>query len=591
MTLVCDPLSCRRALPQCASFQRVSPFLVLRRSYCSTRVEFSGLSFSLHVLVASYAPQQPSHYTLPKALVSPLGKDLVFSPSLSPRKSPSLPSSSVATMTFSAKAVLGASLSAREAKRALRQVLLSRRNSLHRARLVCEQSGRRFAQVCDSEKENGGNCMQAPDAVSGLHASEMGKRTNARASAASPCMNAEGGVRGRDTSQRGKSGEEEGVLVSRALSESVNKHVCPGSVSPRLSTGPSPCPSSSLQSLPPSQSSSPASATQCSSHSSFPSPYFLPSSSSHSPSVSSSSASSPPLSPSSSLSPSPSLSLAASPSVSPSFGEHAASSFSSLPEFPDCMRLGGGMRALNRDRDTGMQFTREEQGEEDEERRRKMTGRFRDLLGAVYPHIVHPDGQLRAGKTPLVVSGYSPIGSELDSTFLLSLAESLGHACALPCIEEKRAPLTFRQWFCGMPLVPGKFNIPAPQADCRHPVVEPDVVLVPLLGFDRLGRRLGYGGGYYDRTLCELRRRRGTHDSPRRKSERDSFGPVGPLSERLRATQPPRHAAVPLLVCGVAFDCQEVDEIPTEGFDQPLDCVLLENDLKLFSPELADKFQ
>nr|CAJ20549.1 5-formyltetrahydrofolate cyclo-ligase, putative [Toxoplasma gondii RH] len=123
----------------------------------------------------------------------------------------------------------------------------------------------------------------------------------------------------------------------------------------------------------------------------------------------------------------------------------------------------GGMGAVSPDRDTDMQFAKEEQGEE--------------------------------GKRPLVVSGYSPIGSELDSTFLLSLAESLGHACALPCIEEKRAPLTFRQWFCGMPLVPGKFNIPAPQPDCRHPVVEPDVVLVPLLGFDRLGRRLGYGGG------------------------------------------------------------------------------------------------
>ncbi|KAF4645982.1 5-formyltetrahydrofolate cyclo-ligase [Toxoplasma gondii] len=493
-------------------------------------------------------------------------------------------------MAFSAKAVLGASLSVREAKRALRQVLLNRRNSLHRARLVRAQSRTRLAQVCESEKENGRNCMQAPDAVSDLHASEtMGKRS-AGASAASPCVNAEGGDRGRDTSQRGRSGEEEGVLVSRALSEFVEKHVGAGPVSPFLSAGPSPYSSSSFQSLPSSQSSSPASTTQCSSHSSSPPTCFLPSSSPPSPSVSSSPASSRHLSPSSSLSPSPSLSLAASPSVSPSFGVPAASSFSPLPEFPNCMRAGG-MGAVSPDRDTDMQFAKEEQGEEGEERRRKMRGRFQDLLGAVYPQIVHLDGQLRAGKRPLVVSGYSPIGSELDSTFLLSLAESLGHACALPCIEEKRAPLTFRQWFCGMPLVPGKFNIPAPQPDCRHPVVEPDVVLVPLLGFDRLGRRLGYGGGYYDRTLCELRRRRGTHGSPRRMNERDSFGPVGPLSERLLAAQPPRYATVPLLVCGVAFDCQEVDEIPTEGFDQPLDCVLLENDLKLFSPELADKFQ
>lgn len=248
-----------------------------------------------------------------------------------------------------------------------------------------------------------------------------------------------------------------------------------------------------------------------------------------------------------------------------------------------------------------MQFTQEEKDEDreedgaetDEERRQQMRSFFRDLLGAAYPQIVHSDGHLRAGVAPLVVGGYSPIGSEVDCTFLLSLAEALGHACALPCIEEKRAPLTFRQWFCGMPLAPGKFNIPAPSSDCRHPVVEPDVLLVPLLGFDRIGRRLGYGGGFYDRTLSDLRRRRGTHEkAARSQSKTDCFGPAGPVSDRLRTAEPLRRttkASLPLVVCGIAFDCQEVDEIPAEGFDEPLDCVLTESDLRIFSPELAEK--
>ncbi|PFH31782.1 5-formyltetrahydrofolate cyclo-ligase [Besnoitia besnoiti] len=235
---------------------------------------------------------------------------------------------------------------------------------------------------------------------------------------------------------------------------------------------------------------------------------------------------------------------------------------------------------------------RERDDEEGMQRRRSMEGAFQRLLGAVYPQVVHADGWLRSGKRSLVVAGYSPIGSELDSMFLLSLAESLGHVCALPSIEEKRAPLTFRQWFYGMPLVPGKFNIPAPAADCRHPVVEPDVLIVPLLGFDRVGRRLGYGGGFYDRTLDDLRRRRGlTEKTSRSKEKRDNFGPVGPISARLHAAevaQQRKSSSLPLLVCGIAFDCQEVDEIPTEVFDEPLDCLLLERELRVFSPELAE---
>lgn len=135
-----------------------------------------------------------------------------------------------------------------------------------------------------------------------------------------------------------------------------------------------------------------------------------------------------------------------------------------------------------------------------------------------------------------VVSGFCAIGSELDPEPLLTVIAATGHPVALPVITPKGQPLVFRRWIPGEPLRSGLWGIREPFAD--SPAVEPDVLLVPLLAFDSRGYRLGYGAGYYDRTLAALRAKR------------------------------------PTLAIGVAFDEQEVGEVPIDAHDQSLDWVL-----------------
>jgi 5-formyltetrahydrofolate cyclo-ligase len=136
----------------------------------------------------------------------------------------------------------------------------------------------------------------------------------------------------------------------------------------------------------------------------------------------------------------------------------------------------------------------------------------------------------------LAVSGYMAIGAELDPSALLEKLHKLGHPLALPVIQPKGQPLKFRRWAPGEPLVTRLWGIrePAPGAS----EIEPDILLVPLLAFDGLGYRLGYGGGFYDRTL-----------------------------QRLRAMKP-------IVAIGIAYDEQEVDHVPHHGGDQRLDWVL-----------------
>ncbi|HEV7370926.1 5-formyltetrahydrofolate cyclo-ligase [Arenibaculum sp.] len=135
-----------------------------------------------------------------------------------------------------------------------------------------------------------------------------------------------------------------------------------------------------------------------------------------------------------------------------------------------------------------------------------------------------------------VVSGYWPIGSELDVLPLLRHFCDAGHVCALPVGEGRGRPLRFRAWRPGTAMVEAEYGIMVPAPE--EPWVTPSVLLVPLLAFDRAGYRLGYGAGYYDRTLAALR------------------------------------AAHPVLAVGVAMAAQEMDAVPRDRYDQKLDWIV-----------------
>jgi 5-formyltetrahydrofolate cyclo-ligase len=139
-----------------------------------------------------------------------------------------------------------------------------------------------------------------------------------------------------------------------------------------------------------------------------------------------------------------------------------------------------------------------------------------------------------------VVSGYWPFRTEIDPRPLMARLAWLGARLALPVTPPKGSdePLSFRAWRPEAPLEPGAFGVPEPGADCE--TVEPDLLLVPLLAFDRAGGRLGYGAGHFDRTLEGLRARR-----------------------RITAL-------------GLAFRVQEVERTPVHGHDQLLDAILTE---------------
>lgn len=133
-----------------------------------------------------------------------------------------------------------------------------------------------------------------------------------------------------------------------------------------------------------------------------------------------------------------------------------------------------------------------------------------------------------------VVAGYWPIRSEADP-----LPALRGHdgPLALPVVVASGEPLLFRRWD-GARTVPGRFGAAVPPDEAE--VIRPRVVIVPLVGFDRRMGRLGYGGGYYDRTLAVLR------------------------------------AAGPVTAIGFAHSVQEFPELPLEATDAPLDLIVTE---------------
>jgi len=100
-----------------------------------------------------------------------------------------------------------------------------------------------------------------------------------------------------------------------------------------------------------------------------------------------------------------------------------------------------------------------------------------------------------------VVAGFWPMGDEIDLRPLLHALHTIGHLILLPVTPRRGLPLGFHVWSPGCAMLPGRFGTSHPEAEAPS---APGFVLVPLLAFDARGHRLGYGGGYYDRTLAAL---------------------------------------------------------------------------------------
>ncbi len=146
---------------------------------------------------------------------------------------------------------------------------------------------------------------------------------------------------------------------------------------------------------------------------------------------------------------------------------------------------------------------------------------------------------------PHIVAGFMPIQSEIDCLYVLKALNAIQCRCALPVIVNKDQHLAFKEWDMVEELKDGTFGTKEPNSDLIY--VMPDIILVPCLAFDENGYRLGYGGGYYDRTL-EIYREKG-----------HSFSAIG-----------------------VAFDGQKSEHVPVAKYDQPLDIIVTEK--KVYRP-------
>jgi 5-formyltetrahydrofolate cyclo-ligase len=135
------------------------------------------------------------------------------------------------------------------------------------------------------------------------------------------------------------------------------------------------------------------------------------------------------------------------------------------------------------------------------------------------------------------ISGFLPIRDEVDPRPLLAALASHGARLCLPVMQGRDAPLLFRAWSPGDTLSTVAWGIEEPTAD--KATLVPEVMLVPLLAADRRGNRLGYGAGYYDRTIAGI-----------------------------------RAAGHALVAVGLAFDEQIIDAVPVMAYDEPLDWLL-----------------
>ncbi|MFD1911754.1 5-formyltetrahydrofolate cyclo-ligase [Halodurantibacterium flavum] len=143
-------------------------------------------------------------------------------------------------------------------------------------------------------------------------------------------------------------------------------------------------------------------------------------------------------------------------------------------------------------------------------------------------------------ETGKILAGYMPMRNEIDP--LPAMAAHQGPVC-VPVIVGRGQPLRFREWTPDARMVRGTFGALVPAEGAW---LEPDLLIVPLVAFDARGFRLGYGGGFYDRTLEILRARK------------------------------------PVVAIGFAFGAQELPEIPVEPVDQPLDGIVTERGVTWF---------
>lgn len=149
-----------------------------------------------------------------------------------------------------------------------------------------------------------------------------------------------------------------------------------------------------------------------------------------------------------------------------------------------------------------------------------------------------PPSPLRALFSPAkIVAAYAAIGSEANPAALLNYAQNAGCITALPHVTGRSAPMTFRQWRCDDSLIAGPFGLRQPHGDA--PTVVPDIILVPMIAFDRRLNRLGQGAGHYDRALSII------------------GGGVA---------------------IGIAWSVQETSSIPADPWDVPLSAILTEKE-------------
>jgi 5-formyltetrahydrofolate cyclo-ligase len=146
-----------------------------------------------------------------------------------------------------------------------------------------------------------------------------------------------------------------------------------------------------------------------------------------------------------------------------------------------------------------------------------------------------------AVKPGAIVAGFMPMKSEINPLPLLRKLAAAGARLALPVVAGHGKPLIMRAWAFGEALAAGVWGIREPEPTA--PEVAPDVVIVPLLAFDRAGQRIGYGAGYYDLTLAALRARQA------------------------------------VVAIGVGFAAQEIAAVPATPHDAPLDIVLTEREV------------